>query len=451
MANGLIAEGDGSVLVGSDAATQNLNKPAVEVVFSAHRPGVDGAPLDAESSRASRIAAGIAKMAAAHSGGGKAAPAVISAKAAPPTETVSQVEAASDTVEESAETDDTPEPGAKPTEVVLDEGEQAAETEESPAEAEAAPTEAEAKVEEAKPDAVALAAHKAEIDQLQNELALSRARLAHVESGHVPDDDRQSWLRDPVASLQKHIARILGVKPDHASIETDLAFLQRELTRRAIGDDALSSEGKQQRTSERWDRQESLKEIVQTASKETTGRDAQRKQVVDFVTTAINAVKDEYPYLGLATELDRRAPAEVAVDLFTAAVQSGRLRSAGDEADLREALRLTNDHYRARAERIAKLGLPNNSRITAPTPVTTPVSASATSETAGAPKQKPSTAPAKPGIASPKTLSAKQAAAAPVAKVTPTHKTGIIEIDPTDRDARDARRAEIARRHLMKK
>jgi hypothetical protein len=420
----LIAEGDGTTLVGTDAALPHA-KPVVEVVLDGVK-SQESKPLVTGERQSLRLATAMERRGVTVA---KPAAATAPAAAAPPTgdadgtaaEVVLDGEPAGDDDGEAAAAD-----GDQP------DGEETTADGQPPPDA------------EAKPDPVELATLKAERDQTAAELALARARMAQLEGAVASEDEQRAYIDDPVSSLRGDIARRLGVKPDHKEVDRELAYLQRELTIAQLGDESLPDDRKSQRTSERWERSERLKQTVRTASQETTQQRAQHEQVVGFVASTYEAAKAEFPHLALAAELGRN-PAEDALVLWTAAVKAGRTQPRGDVEDVKEALRLTNDFYKAKASRLSR-------HLTAPAPATAPEKASTQEAAPGAPKQTTSTAPAKAGSAPPKTLSAKQAAAAPAAKGAPAPQPNQpVVVDPRDRDAHRARVRAIAERHLKTK
>jgi hypothetical protein len=465
MSTGVLSEPTGEAVQGTDQAAHSVSKPAVEVTFAVSKAGADG-PLS-DAARAGRIAAGIAKMQAAGAATGKAA--TPAAKPAAPAKPASSIATSSPTtspaaspalevakVEEAQPADaEAVAAAAEGEESASIEGEEsatldaAAEPAAEGAEGEQPPADPPAE-EEAKPDAVEAATLKAEIAARENELALARAQLDRYQSGAVSDDERAGWIERPIDTLRSHVARMLGVKPDAPEVTEELAHLQRELTLEAVGVSNLPDERKQQRTVERYDRAERLKQTVRQASQATTQAAQQRTQVVGFVASTLEAAKDEFPYAGLASEMDGRKPEEAALDLWMAAVKDGRVKiGESDAANVREALRLTNDHYKARLEKLNA----RQPKTTAPPPATAPAPASPTGAAPGARDQTQSRAPAKkPASDPPKTLSAKQAAASPVVKVTPSQKPneGPAQIDPNDKDGRLKRIIEAGRRHLTK-
>lgn len=474
MSQGIVAEPSGEAIEGTDQAAHSVTKPAVEVTFATRRTG-DNVPLDVDSARAARIRTGIARMQAAGAAQGKAAapaaapaakaetakaaaaavPAAQASKPAvvldplstEPLDSAPAGEAQADAGEGEAQED---KPAAEQGQPEGDAGEAQAGEEQAQGEGEATPDEGAAKEEkaDAKPDPVALAAYKADLDAAHAELALARAKLERA--GGVSDEDRTAYIERPVDTLRAVIAARLGVKPDAPEVKDELAHLQRELTIEMVGLDNLPDEQKHKRTTERYERSERLKQTVRTASQSTAAQAQQHQQVVGFVAQALESAREEFPFVGLASELDRQPPAEVALTLWLAAVKAGKVAPGGDDAaNVREALRLTNEHYKTR---LAKLTA-RQPTTTAPAPAPAPA-ASPKGAAPGAPASTKSAAPPKGGSATPRTLSARQAAAAPIAKVTPdTSKPASnapIEVDPNDRGGREQRMLAIGRRHLTK-
>ncbi len=332
-----------------------------------------------------------------------------------------------------AKTVETPaDPPAAPDEAAPDE---------PPADGEAKPDDPpEDKPDEAKPDPAAAAVHVAELEAARAEAALLRRQLEST--GTVTDDDRLGYVDKPLESIRGFIAQRLGVKQDSKEVAEELAFLRQELLIDAIGADTLADDRKLQRSQEHTDRRWRLGQQLQAASKETQRATEQRSAAVRLVSSVIDATKADYPYLQLATVFGDD-PAQVALDLWTSKVQAENIKPTGDDAAIaREALRLANQFYQHRADRIAKIRPVDTSQA----PATTPTKASAPAGQPGQLKQTPSKAPApKAASAPPPTLSARQAAAPPSAKA-PSDGPRVI-VDPHDPATRAAKiAAVIARR-----
>jgi hypothetical protein len=347
------------------------------------------------------------------------------------------------------------EPGVEPAEVVADgaaapdDVPPAPDAEPPPAEEakpEDAPPETEKPAEPA-PDSVSLAALRSELEAERSQAALLRARLSG-EADDQPDEARTRWVADPVAALRAEIGRLIGKPVDSKEVGEELAFLQRELTVDTIGVDNLEQQTRHQRSQEHTDRRWRFDQHAQAASKETAAFTAKRADMLRTVSSAIEATAKEHPFLALAQDYDGLDPAKAVDYLWADALRTGRAKRGDSfEAELREALRLANDHYKTRYEKTSKRIPSLDRKDTAPAPASAPAQASAPAAAPGAPKQPTSPAPAKPGSASPGTLSAKQAAAAPSAKAPAPPPTGPIIVDPTDRDGDRRRIAEIAARH----
>lgn len=327
----------------------------------------------------------------------------------------------------------------KPTEAPTDE----AAPEEPPADGEAKPDEPppeDKPADEAKPDPAAAAVHTAELEAARAEAVLLRRQLEAV--GTVTDDDRLGYVDKPLDSIRGFIAQRLGVKQDSKEVADELAFLRQELLIDAIGADTLADDRKLQRSQEHTDRRWRLGQQLQAASKETQRATEQRSAAVRLVSSVIDATKADHPYLQLATAFGED-PAQVALDLWVSEVQAGRIKPTGDDAaTAREALRLANQFYQHRADRIAKIRPVDTSQA----PATTPTKASAPAGQPGQLKQTPSKAPAKAASAPPPTLSARQAAAPPSAKA-PSDGSPRVIVDPHDPANRAARiAAAIAKR-----
>lgn len=327
----------------------------------------------------------------------------------------------------------------KPTEAPTDE----AAPEEPPADGEAKPDEPpeDKPADEAKPDPAAAAVHTAELEAARAEAVLLRRQLEAV--GTVTDDDRLGYVDKPLDSIRGFIAQRLGVKQDSKEVADELAFLRQELLIDAIGADTLADDRKLQRSQEHTDRRWRLGQQLQAASKETQRATEQRSAAVRLVSSVYDAAKADYPYLPIAT-VDGYDPAQVGLDLWVKAVNDGRIKPTGDDAaNAREALRLANQFYQHRADRIDKIRPVDTSQA----PATTPTKASAPAGQPGQLKQTPSKAPApKAASAPPPTLSARQAAAPPSAKA-PSDGSPRVIVDPHDPANRAARiAAAIAKR-----
>lgn len=294
--------------------------------------------------------------------------------------------------------------------------------------------------DEAKPDPAAAAVHAAELEAARAEAVLLRRQLEST--GTVTDDDRLGYVDKPLDAVRGFIAARLGMKPDAKEVADELAFLRQELLIDAIGADTLADDRKLQRSQEHTDRRWRLGQQLQAASKETQRATEQRTAAVRLVSSVIDATKADHPYLQLATAFGED-PAQVALDLWVSEVQAGRIKPTGDDAaTAREALRLANQFYQHRADRITKIRPVDTSQA----PATTPTKASASAGQPGQLKQTPSKAPApKAASAPPPTLSARQAAAPPSAKA-PSDGPRVI-VDPHDPANRAARIASaIAKR-----
>lgn len=327
----------------------------------------------------------------------------------------------------------------KPTEAPTDE----AAPEEPPTDGEARPDEPpeDKPADEAKPDPAAAAVHTAELEAARAEAVLLRRQLEAV--GTVTDDDRLGYVDKPLDSIRGFIAQRLGVKQDSKEVADELAFLRQELLIDAIGADTLADDRKLQRSQEHTDRRWRLGQQLQAASKETQRATEQRSAAVRLVSSVYDAAKADYPYLPIAT-VDGYDPAQVGLDLWVKAVNDGRIKPTGDDAaNAREALRLANQFYQHRADRIDKIRPVDTSQA----PATTPTKASAPAGQPGQLKQTPSKAPApKAASAPPPTLSARQAAAPPSAKA-PSDGSPRVIVDPHDPANRAARiAAAIAKR-----
>lgn len=286
--------------------------------------------------------------------------------------------------------------------------------------------------DEAKPDPAAAAVHAAELEAARAEAVLLRRQLEAA--GTVTDDDRLGYVDKPMDAVRGFIATRLGVKPDSKEVADELAFLRQELLIDAIGADTLADDRKLQRSQEHTDRRWRLGQQLQAASKETQRASEQRSAAVKLVSSVIDATKADHPYLQLAPAFGED-PAQVALDLWSTALNAGRIKDSGDDAaNAREALRLANSFYQHRADRIAKIRPVDTSQA----PATTPTKASAPAGQPGQLKQTPSKAPAKAASAPPPTLSARQAAAPPSAKA-PSDGSPRVIVDPHDPANRAAR------------
>lgn len=441
--SGLISDVNGEALQGSDQALDSTMKPAVEVTFAVAKPG-NGAPLDADSGRASRIAAGIRRMRETGSATGKVADPLKVETAVPKEEQPSPDPAPTQAAKA------TPPASKQVAQPVAEEPpESAADDQVDAAAAEPEPQPEPAKSDEPKADPVEIATLRADLTARNRDLALAHAQLERAQSGHVSEDDRQAWVDNPLGEVRKFIAARIGAAEDAEDIKRELTHLQRELTIEALGLDNLPDPQKHQRTTERYERHERLKQQVRTASQATAQRAQQRTQVVGHLEAAAKAAADEFPHVADASEF-YRDPFGTALDLWMTEAQAGRVQvDPNDAKNVREALRLLNDHTKARLDRLTA----RQPKTTAPAPATAPASASKDEAAKpGAPAANKSTAP-KPGSDTPKTLSARQAAAAPPAtqERPPERKqTEPLVVDPHDRDGRDKRFISIGRKHLQK-
>lgn len=429
---GLVSEPTNEVIQGTDGALPSLSKPEIEVTFATTRPS-NGMPMDPDSGRANRIAAGIRKLRESGSTAGKVPPAPLQVEKAepgrPPEKPTDPPKPAETKAPEPKSDEPAPDPVAETP---------APEKTDPPAEPAKPP-------EEPKPDPVAQASLKADLDAAHAELALTRERLSRA--GGVSEDDRRTYITKPLDWLRGQIAKVMGIKPEDSNTASELAYLQRELTYDAIGADTLPDERKQQRVTDRFDRSERLTELGRAASEAAEQAASNRTRLVGGVASVLGAeaVKSEFPDLAYAPDLFNGVPAaELVLDYWAYAVQTGRAKATGDDTkDVREALRLTNDLIK---QRLGKLQRPQP-QITAPAPATpAPTPPGAAPGTAAAPE---SPAPGKkPGSAPPKTLPP-SSTAAPVARYAsdPEKPKGPIVVDPHDRDARKNRILEIARRN----
>lgn len=403
-----------SATVGTSDAPPVLGRPAVEVIFDAATRR-DIAP-DPPPTTAARMVAAMTKR----------APAPI---ATPPTaEAVAKVETAPVAADAPPKGDATPDTDAVDAGQPTDAGAAAEKPAEEPAvKSDVAPATV--------PDDVALHRDRA---------ALLETRVRELEHGHATTRhaDRDAYIADPATAFRSWVAGVLGVKADDKIVDEEATHLQKELLLSAIGADTVPDAERWQRHQEHQGREKRLKQHAQDTSRETDGTE---RAIFDrnaaYVSSVHKAAEKDYPFLALASELGQR-PERVALALWLQAVQDGRAKPGADDAEsAKEALRLGNEFFKGRAQHFAKLGAD-----TAPTPANAPAQASAKAVDPGAPTQQASTAPPKGGSASPTTLSAKQAAAAPRARVEPTRTSTTIVIDPRDKDAEIERRRRIVTR-----
>jgi hypothetical protein len=397
----VIAEPTGAVMSGTDAASP-AGKPAVDIILDS-RGGEASADVKAQVDAQPTLVKVLAKMRAKEAADEAAAEAP--APDAPPDD--EQPEA-----EPEADPDAPVDPEAKPAEPVAD-----------------------------TPDVAEL---KAQHEAARAETASLRQQLQSAQAAEPSEDERLEYINDPIATVRRTIARTLRVAPDHKLVDEELASIQRELTIRAIGDTNLDKDRSAQRSLEQSERRWRLDQQARAADRETATHREKRSQAVRFIASLYEQTKAEYPALALATDLDGRDPADVAMDVYLGALQSGQIKAdARDDEAAREALRLTNRLYSTKADKLRR-------HVTAPAQVPAPAQASATDSKPGAPPApSPPVAKATPA---PRTLSARQAAAAPVANKQPGQnpRRTIIEIDPNDRDARNRRAREIAERRFAK-
>lgn len=301
-------------------------------------------------------------------------------------------------------------------------------------------------VEEVKPEAakdaavpvVAPADASGELVAARQEAAVLRAQLQGRDTSSLAEE-RAAYMADPLAAIRVYQARLFGLALDDKRLDGERDHLQSELTYAGIGVDTLPDDRKWQRHQEHEGR---VKRLQQLAPNTSPGTDA-AAQALASVATELKAAEKDYPYLAYAAELDGIDPAQAALELWSAEYRAGRTKATTDAEARLEALRLTNQHYRTRAERLHKL----RPADTAPTPAPVPAQASTQAVVPGAQRQQSSTAPVTTGSASPTTLSAKQAAAAPASSVEPDSSNGPIVINPFDRETEMDRRRAIARRH----
>lgn len=397
----IIAESDPSgPVTGTDSAVR-VDRPPVEVIFDGSLRRESAEVPGRESSSSSLGAAIRARQAAA-----------------PPEAEFAPV------VEEQPAPDGDATPGADA------EGTAAAAAKDAPA--------AEAKPEPEKPAEKPPEPQGAvELDVARQEAAVLRSRLQARDTSAIATE-RAAYLANPVKAIREYQARLFGVRPDDKALDEEQSHLQSELTYAAIGADTLPDDRKWQRHQEHEGR---VKRLQQLAPPDTSGNE-QTAQVVAFVSSQIKGTEAEFPFLGLAADLDGIDPAQAALEIWTAEVRAGRTKpGANDTESAREALRLANVHYQTRADRLKRYGSPT----TAPPSTSAPAQASAQVAAPGAPQQQKPTTPAKAGSASSTALSAKQAATAPRVKAEKPDD-GRIVIDPSDKDAERQRRIDIVRR-----
>lgn len=289
---------------------------------------------------------------------------------------------------------------------------------------------------EAKPDPVESAAVAAELAQARAEAALLRSQLDR--GGAPTSEQRAAYVADPIATIREAIASRLGVAAESKDVDDEIEFLRQELTFSAIGVENLEDARRLQRSQEHTDRRWRLGQKIQAASQETEQKTAPRKAALSLVSSAIDAAKADYPYLAMA-EVDGVNAADVALDLWTAEVRAGRIKPGDTDADdARAALRLANDFFKHRADRIYKIRPVDIPTDTA----TAPANAAAVAKQPATASQQPSKAPPAKAAVTPTTLSAKQAAAAPAAK--PDDSPRVI-VDPHSPESRAARLAAAAK------
>lgn len=416
----MLTEGEDVVVNGTDAAI-GLGKPAAEVVMDSR--GGD-APRSMQPTEKPRALEGVLAKIRARS----------EQESAPASQEEGQ---RSESEEDEAPAQEDGEPSDE---------QDADSSEESEGEVESGDEDAEdseeAHPEPVKKDSADLAALRADLEAAKTEAAAARARLAQFDRGPTLDD-RLSYVHDPISQVRSFIAKQLGVKHDDAQVDNELAWIQRELTVSAIGDSNLDSESRLKhldaKAARRWEREQQARTVDQRVAAD---RD-QRAAAVRYLASVHEASKSEFPLIALAAELDGRDPADIAFDVYLAARQQGLIDpNAPDAEAAREALRLTNQHYQRRAEKLRAF-------IPAPSQDTAPAKASAAGSKPGATLPAKSTGKAKSGHPAPRTLSAKQAAKAPVAKPPGYNpRITVVEIDPNDRDVRARRAREIADRRF---
>lgn len=412
----MIAEPTGAVLNGTDAASP-AGKPATEVMLDS-RGGETPQRIQKSTERESPMVRVLARLRASEAADGQEAPAEDAEEAQP--ETAEEPPAEPDAAE------------------TVEDGESGPTTE-----AEPDPEEKLAEVAADAPDVVAL---RAEAESAKAEAAALRQLMQQAGGQRVDEDDRRGYIADPLAHVRQHIGRLLGVAADHKLVDEELGAIQRELTYAAVGDSKIDNDLAAQRAREQSDRRWRIDQQAQAADRELALQRAQRDSGVKFVESLYEADKAKYVDATIGAKKVGRTPADVAFDLLPVFVQRGLLKVDGltDAQIAQEALRLTNLSFKRDADEFRAL-------LTAPAQTSAPAKASATGSKPGAPKPDQSKAPAKPGTAPPRTLSAKQAAAAPIAKAAGQGpKKTIVEIDPNDSDARYARAREIAERRFKK-
>lgn len=276
----------------------------------------------------------------------------------------------------------------------------------------------------------------AELEQARQEAALLRGRLHGREATSLAEE-RAAYIRDPVSWYRNTVARVLGIDPSDKRLDDEENHLQSELTFKAIGADTLPDDRKWQRHQEHQGREKRLQQIAPDTSAGTNVA----AQALASVSSAFQAAEKEHPFLAYAAHLGDFDPAQAALDLWSEAYRTGRTKATTDAEAVREALRLANDHYQTRAQRLDML----RPAATAPSSTPAPAQASAQVAAPGAPKQNTPTTPAKAGSASSTALSARQAAAAPRARAEKPDD-GRIVIDPSNLDAERARRLAIVQK-----
>lgn len=403
----IFSEPTGAVLNGTDAANP-VGKPAVDVILDSRGGEVpDGEAKKIAAAAEPPIVRVLARLRAQEAAARGEAPAL-----------GAEAEPAVDTAAEAAAPDAETDPEAPPAE-----------------------PEPEAKADEP----ADVAALRAEAEIARTEVATLRHQLLQHRAAEPSDGERRAWIDDPVAVLRGEVARRLRVPADHAIVDRELAGIQRELTIRAIGDSNLDDTRRAQRANEHTSRRYELDQHARQTDQVVTAQREARAGAVRVLASVYEQAKADYPALVLAADLDGRDPADIAMDTYLAAVRSGQIRHDLSDAEAsREALRLTNQIYLNKADKVR--------RHTAPAQASTPVLAASTPKP-GAPNLAPSAAAAKPAAsASPRTLSAKQAAAAPAARAPGQNpRRTIVVVDPNDRDSRDRRAREIAERRFKPK
>ena len=299
-----------------------------------------------------------------------------------------------------------------------------------------------------------LLAERAGHELTKTELAQLRQQLQEARSGRVPKDDRVAYITDPLAYIRNHIAKVLGVKPDHEIFTSDAAkgrvgeldFIHRALTIGQIGDSALPDDRRNQHAREQSDRRWGLDQLSQAAERETEATTQQRAAAVKHLATFYKGQEKSHPALAYAAADQDRPAEEIVGDVYFAAVHQGLIDlNWGHAKQASEALRLANRYYANRADRIRP-------HVTAP--VAAPAQPAGLSTKQGAPPPAQSKVPGKSGAASPSSVSAKAAAAAPPAArpgASANPQRTIVEIDPNDRAASRARTSEKVARIFGKK